>query len=111
MKFTGKVKDGKLTLHDKEGFKRSLGQFEGEVSLEIKKAVKQRSPQQNAYYRVMLKEASKQLGYTDDELHERIKDEFHIESTKDLEKHEFSEFLDQLIIFFAQWDCPVQDPR
>ena len=111
MKFTGTVKDGVLKLHDRQGFKRSLYDFEGEVSLEIKKAVKQRSPKQNSYYRVVIKQVANELGYTEDELHQEVKRKFQIESTKDLEQHEFSDFLDQLIIYFAQLGFPVQDPR
>ncbi len=111
MKFTGNVKDGKLTLHDKSGFKRSLIQFEGEVSLEVKKAVRVRSAKQNAYYRVILKELAKDLGYTEDELHNTVKEKYKIESTKDLPQEEFSDFLDTMIRDFAQLGYPVNDPR
>ena len=76
MRFTGKVTKGKLTLHDREGFKRSLYEYEGEVWLEVKKASKVRSPKQNAYYRVILKQVANELGYTDDELHKVIKNKF-----------------------------------
>ena len=111
MKFLGNIKKGKLTLHDKAGFQRSLYEYEGEVSIEIKRAVKSRSPKQNAYYRIIIKQVASELGYTDEELHSEIKRKFEIESTKDLEQHEFSDFLDRLLIYFAQLGFPVPDPR
>ena len=50
MKFAGKIKNGKLTLDDNLGFRDYLCLIEGDVHLEIKRAEKVRSPQQNAYY-------------------------------------------------------------
>ena len=55
MKFAGKIKQGKLTLDDNLGFRDYLRLIEGDVHLEIKPAEKVRSPQQNAYYRVIIR--------------------------------------------------------
>tara|TARA_Y100001973_G_C5176482_1_gene322292 strand:+ start:1300 stop:1641 length:342 start_codon:yes stop_codon:yes gene_type:complete len=111
MKFTGKVTNGSLKLYDREGFKRSLFEYEGEVWLEVKRAEKTRSPKQNAYYRAIIKEIGNELGYTEHELHETVKKMFGIESTKDLTVPEFSEYLDKIIIHFSKLGYPVQDPR
>lgn len=111
MKFTGSVKKGKLTLHDKEGFKRSLSRFEGEVWIEIKSAPKARSPKQNGYYRYIIRELANEFGYTENEMHKVVKNHFNISSTKDLSIAEFSEYLDNIIIHFAQMGYPLQDPR
>ena len=111
MRFTGKVKDGKLKLYDREGFKRSLHQYEGEVWLEVKEAEKTHSPKQNAYYRAIIREIANELGYTEDEMHKTTKQLFEIESTKDLSVADFSDYLDKIIIHFAQLGYPVQDPR
>ena len=111
MRFTGKVEDGKLKLYDREGFKRSLHQYEGEVWLEIKEAEKTHSPKQNAYYRAIIREIANELGYMEDELHQTVKRLFKIESTKDLSVADFSDYLDKIIIHFAQLGYPVQDPR
>ena len=111
MKFTGKVTQGNLKLYDREGFKRSLSQFEGEVWLEIKEAEKTRSPQQNAYYRAIVREIAKELGYTEDEMHNTIKELFSIKTTKDLSLSDFSDYLDNIIRHFAQLGYPVEDPR
>ena len=111
MKFTGIVKDGKLELHDKTGFNRSLSKIEGEVWLEIKSAPKTRSPKQNGYYRYIIRDLANEFGYTEDEMHKTIKEHFDITSTKDLSVPEFSDFLDRIIVHFAQLGYPVQDPR
>ncbi len=111
LKFTGKVEKGKLTLHDRDGFKRSLSNYEGDIWLEIKEAPKMHSPKQNAYYRAIIRQLAKELGYTEQELHLTVKKLFKIESTKDLSQEEFSEFLDSLIIHFSQLGYPPEDPR
>ena len=111
MKFTGRVKNGKLKLYDREGFKRSLFEYEGEVWVEVKRGEKVHSPKQNAYYRAIIREIANELGYTESEMHETVKELFKIESTKDLSVSEFSEYLDKIIIHFARLGYPVKDPR
>ena len=96
MKFAGKVKQGKLTLDDNLGFRDYLYLIEGDVHLEIKVAEKVRSPQQNAYYRVIIRILSKELGYTEQEMHETIKDKYDIESTKQLSMEEFTELIETI---------------
>ncbi len=97
MKFTGKVNNGKLTLDDSEGLKQYLYNLEGYVSLEIKIAKQVRSPQQNAYYRVIVRLLGKELGYTEQEMHEVLKHKYDIDSTKHLTVEEFGEYIDQLV--------------
>ena len=111
MKFTGTVKKGKLELHDKSSFNEFISQSEGDVSIFIKTLPKTRSPQQNNYYWMIIKDVANEIGYTHDELHEIVKHKFKIESTKNLEQDEFSDFLDRLIRYFAEQGFPVQDPR
>ena len=94
MKFAGKIKQGKLTLDDNLGFKDYLYLIEGDVHLEIKPAEKVRSPQQNAYYRVIIRILSKELGYTEQEMHETIKEKYNIGSTKQLSVEEFTELIE-----------------
>ena len=96
MKFAGKIKNGKLTLDDNLGFRDYLYLIEGDVHLEIKPAEKVRSPQQNAYYRVLVRILSKEIGYTEAEMHDTIKEKYDIESTKQLSKEEFTELLEQI---------------
>lgn len=111
MKFTGIVKEGKLALHDKDGFNRFLNEIEGDVWIDLKTAPKTRSPQQNAYYRTIIRQIGIHLGYNEDEMHDVIKAKFKIQSTKDLDVEEFSELLDRIIRFAATLGFIVQDPR
>ena len=111
MKFTGTVQKGKLELHDKSSFNEFISQSEGDVSIVVKPMPKTRSPQQNNYYWMIIKVVAQDIGYTYDELHEIVKVKFNINSTKDLEQEEFSDFLDRLIRYFAELGYPVEDPR
>ena len=111
MKFTGNIKDGKLNLHDKSGFNRYISQNEGEVWIDIKSAPKTRSPQQNGYYRTIIRQIGLHLGYPEDEMHEVIKEKFKVKSTKDLDIEEFSELLDKIIRLAAEYGFIVKDPR
>ena len=96
MKFAGKVEKGKLTLDDLFAFKDYLKEIDGDVHLEIKSVEKVRSPQQNAYYRVIIRILSKELGYEEDEMHLIVKQHFKIISTKKLSKYDFSRFIEKL---------------
>jgi len=96
MKFAGKVEQGKLTLDDNLGFRDYLRLIEGDVHLEIKPAEKVRSPQQNAYYRVIIRLLAKELGYTEAEMHNVIKEKYEIQSTKQLSVPEFTELIEEI---------------
>ena len=111
MKFTGSVKKGKLELHDKNSFNEFISQNEGDVWVIVKSMPKTRSPQQNNYYWIVIKSVANEIGYTYDEMHQIVKNKFEIESTKDLEQDEFSDFLDRIIRYFAEQGFPVEDPR
>ena len=111
MKFTGTIKEGKLTLHDRGGFNRFLREVEGDIWIDLKTAPKTRSPQQNAYYRTIIRQIGLHLGYPEDEMHDVIKQKFSVKSTKDLDVEEFSELLDSIIRFSATLGFVVEDPR
>tara|TARA_R110002020_G_scaffold460698_1_gene679320 strand:- start:144 stop:500 length:357 start_codon:yes stop_codon:yes gene_type:complete len=96
MKFAGKIINGKLTLDDNLGFRDYLHLIEGDVHLEIKRAEKVRSPQQNAYYRVIVRILAKELGYTEAEMHETLKEKYDIESTKQLAMEEFTDLIETI---------------
>ena len=111
MKLTGKIKDGKLSLYDRKALDGFISENEGEVWIEIRNAPKSRSPQQNGYYRTIIRKAGKHFGYTTNEMHQDLKKRFHIDSTKSLSVDQFSEYLDLIIRLFAEMDFPVEDPR
>lgn len=110
-KFTASVSNGKLKLYDRSSFNEHISKIEGDIWVCIETAPKSRSPQQNSYYRVILRDVSYQIGYTEDELHEIVKRKFKIQSTKNLSQEQFSLFLDKLIRYFAELGFPTEDPR
>ena len=111
MKFTGTIKEGKLVLHDRDGFNRFLREVEGDIWIDLKTAPKTRSPQQNAYYRTIIRQIGLHLGYPEDEMHKVMKEKFKVKSTKDLDIEEFSELLDKIIRLAAEYGFIVKDPR
>ena len=110
MKFAGKIINGKLTLDDNLGFRDYLRLIEGDVHLEIKPAEKVRSPQQNAYYRVLIMILAKELVYTEAEMHETIKEKYDIGSTKQLSVDEFTELI-EIIKRWAVMDMGIVLPN
>ena len=110
MRFTAKIKDGKIEWHDNKGLARFLYESEGEVYIDIKPSNK-RNTAQNNYYWTMLTEFGKQCGYHSDEMHEVCKRKFKIKSTKDLNRDEFSEYLDRIHQWAAETGFPIKDPR
>lgn len=111
MKFTGTVKNGLLILHDKESFNRYIKDIDSDVWIDVKIAPKTRSSQQNGYYRTIVRNLANQIGDDEHDMHVIIKKHFNISSTKDLTQDEFSDFLDRLIRWAAQFGFPVKDPR
>ena len=101
MNFAGNIKKGKLTIYDLRGFKDYLRNIEGDVELVVKAVKKSSSPQQNAYYRVLIRELSKDLGYTENEMHQVVKEHFGVESTKRLSSDEFKDYIDNIIRWAA----------
>ena len=111
MKFTGTIKNGKLKLHDREGFKRFIKGIDSDVWVDVKVAPKMRSSELNGYYRTIIRQIGKHLGYDEDEMHEVVKQRFAVKSTKELSKDDFSDQLDRIIRFAATLGFAVQDPR
>lgn len=101
MKYIGKVRNGKLTLYDIDGFKRNLYNYDGDVELHINPSEKRHSPQQNSYYRVICRTLSKELGYSEKEMHQTLKNHFDMPSTKELTSEEFTEYIDNIIRWAA----------
>jgi len=97
------VKDGIINLP-------SVDAKDGEYYFELKE-VGVRSGQQNNYYWQIIDILSEDLGYTKQEMHQTIKNHFDIISTKDLERKEFSDFLERLIRWSAiELNIVIPDP-
>ena len=110
MRFTAKIKDGKINWHNINSLNRYLYESEGEVYIDIKPS-KIRNIAQNNYYWAMLKEFGEQVGYHAEEMHDVCKVRFHIKSTKELNSDEFSEYLDRIHQWAAEQGFPIKDPR
>ena len=110
MRFTAKIKDGKIEWHDVKGLARYLYETEGEVYIDIKPSNK-RNTAQNNYYWSMLREFGNHCGYHPEEMHDVCKTKFKIKSTKELDIEEFSNYIDRVIFYAAEQGFPVKDPR
>jgi len=99
-----RVENGKLILPE-------LNIEDGEYYLELK-PTGVRSSQQNSYYWRIVDLLAEELGYTSQEMHLAIKTKFDIKSTKELEKKEFSDFIERLIRWSAiELNVVVPDPQ
>ena len=67
MRFTGKIKDGKIEWHDVANLRNFLSECEGEVYVDIKPS-KIRNTAQNNYYWAMLKAFGDQCGYSSEDI-------------------------------------------
>ena len=110
MRFTANIKDGKIEWHDVKSMARFLYESEGEYYIDIKLS-KNRNTAQNNYYWAMITAFGNQCGYHPEEMHEVCKTKFHIKSTKELNKDEFSEYLDRIHQWAAEQGFPIKDPR
>ena len=65
------------------------------------KPVNSRSAKQNNYYWKVVNTLGQELGYTKNQMHKTLKEEFRIESTKELSTSEFSDYIEQIIYWAA----------
>ena len=110
MRFTAKIKDGKIEWDDTRGLARYLYETEGEVYVDIKPSNK-RNTAQNNYYWSMLREFGNHCGYHPEEMHDVCKQHFRITSTSELNIDEFGEYLDRIYQWAAEQGFPIKDPR
>ena len=96
LRFPCNIKDGKMTLTDKEEFDKVISKLQGDYYIELKETGV-RSSQQNNYYWNAVRIIAEELGYTDNEMHATIKNHFEVESTKTLSTKEFASFIERLV--------------
>ena len=112
-KFKGRIKNGNLSLFDKDKFSRYLVKFEGKdiwCSVDLYKKIGFRSIQQNRYlWGVCYKMIAFETGHSEEEIHEIMKGMFNSEitdfrgkkikvnkSTTSLDKLEFMEYWENI---------------
>lgn len=110
LRFPVIIKDGKMSLADEKLFNNTIAKLQGQYYLELKKTGV-RSTQQNNYYWNIVDLLAEELGYTEKEMHQTIKNHFEIESTKTLSPKEFGMFIERLIRWCAiELNIVVPDP-
>ncbi len=111
LRFPVKIKDGKMSLLDREVFDNAISKLQGQYYMELKETGV-RSAQQNNYYWNIVDLLSEELGYTQREMHQVIKDHFKIQSTKTLTPKEFGMFIERLVRWCAiELSIVVPDPN
>lgn len=110
LRFPCNIKDGKMTLTDKEEFDKVISKLQGDYYIELKETGV-RSSQQNNYYWNAVRIIAEELGYTDNEMHATIKNHFEVESTKTLSTKEFASFIERLVRWSAiELNIVIPDP-
>lgn len=110
LRFPCVIKDGKMTLSNRDDFDLAISKLQGEYYIELKETGV-RSSQQNNYYWNAVRIIAEELGYTDNEMHATIKNHFEIESTKTLSTKEFSRFIERLVRWSAiELNIVIPDP-
>lgn len=109
----GKAKAGKIELYDTYEYNKFVALLDGEIEIIIRPLQSKKTTAQDAYYRgVVLKILSDFTGYTKDEMHKVCMDEVGIESTRDLSRGEYSEYISAVKRFgISKLDCYIPNAR
>ena len=111
LRFSCTIENGKMFITDRESFDSAIERLDGSYYIELKESGV-RSAQQNNYYWKIVNLLADDIGYTDKEMHQAIKDHFEIKSTKHLSSSEFSKFIEKLIRWAAiDFNVVIPDPN
>lgn len=127
LEFTGHIKDGKFHLRNKRQFDEEILLFsQSDITVTFEKKKSKRSDSQNRLWWVYMTIISKELGYTKNEIHEICKFKFlkaervdertgevfeYLRSSTDLNKSEFGEMVDSLILWAAELKIELPLPN
>ena len=100
MRFPCKIENGKLIILNRPEFDSIISNLSGNYYIELKETGV-RSTQQNNYYWRIVNLLADDLGYTDREMHDAIKEHFNINSTKVLTTKEFAKLIERIIRWSA----------
>ena len=100
LRFPCVIKNGKMKLLDREQFDNVISKLQGDYYIELKETGVRSAPQNNYYWNIV-RILADELGYTENEMHETIKNHFDIESTKTLSTKEFASFIERLVRWSA----------
>ena len=104
----------KIRILNRESFDKFLNEFEEGTILElVVKEVENRTQLQNSYYwgqvigspsiEGSLLSSETFQGYTKQELHEALKEKFEVKSTAGMEQEEFTEYINNIIRWAAEF--------
>jgi hypothetical protein len=110
LRFPCVIKNGKMKLLDREQFDNVISKLQGDYYIELKETGVRSAPQNNYYWNIV-RILADELGYTENEMHETIKNHFDIESTKTLSTKEFASFIERLVRWSAiELNIVIPDP-
>ena len=99
-----------MKLLDREQFDNVISKLQGDYYIELKETGVRSAPQNNYYWNIV-RILADELGYTENEMHETIKNHFDIESTKTLSTKEFASFIEKLVRWSAiELNIVIPDP-
>ena len=86
-----------LKILNRKKMSEFLETLEGEVDITISEVNSRTHFQNNYYWKVVVRVFGDELGYTREEMHEVLKNQFKIKSTSKLDRDEFRDYLDRII--------------
>ena len=111
LRFPISINNGKLTFLNRETFIHAIEDLKGDYYLELHQTGV-RSPEQNNYYWYCVELLSESTGSSKEEMHHAIKKHFKIEHTSLLTKKEFSRFIEDFVMWAADFhNCYMPDPH
>ena len=112
--------DNILKFQDRARFDKFLESVDGELEFNITEVYSRTQWQNNYYWGGVIGKAGKEGtlldseafgGYTPDEMHEALKGQFKIGSTSKLSTDEFTDYINDIIVWAAtEFGVPVKDP-
>lgn len=116
MVIRGESRNGKLILNktEQEFLEKTLEQFPGKLELILRRPLQKREIRQNNYYwGVVLPLISEVTGDTVAAEHKHFKEQLlgPDGSTKNLSKKDYSNYVEQIIAWAAQWDIIIPDAK
>ena len=112
-KLYGRVVANKIELYDTYTYNKYIASLDGEIEIIIRPLQASKTSAQDAYYRgVVIKLLSEHTGYTKEEMHKVCMEQYDIESTANLSKQEYSDYISSTIRWAVTvLDCYIPNAR
>lgn len=111
LRFPCKIKDSMVVFYDRDAFYNTIEDLDGDYYLELH-PTGVRSAVQNNYYWFCVELLAESNGNTKEEMSKEIKKHFNIEHTSLLTKKEFARFIEDLVMWAADFhNVYIPDPN